>query len=124
RPCAVQVLPGAASQSSSYHCCTLALELLLVFDQEIGKLSSTSVHANRVQQFEDFRLAHPSRIVQGQYPGSDSRPKLAFVANWHFSQIRLRMSGRVVFLFEEINVLSAKVNVLYDEYFFTIDICC
>src|SRR5947209_9651318 len=96
RPCAVEVLPGAASQSSAYHCCTLALERLLVFDQEIGKLSGTDVHANRMHQFEDFRLAHASRIVQGQHPGSDSWPKLAFVANWQFSQIRLRLSGRVV----------------------------
>ena len=61
-PCAVQMLPRATSQSGLQDFRTLSMELLLVFDQAIGKLSSTSVHANRLQEFEDFRLTHPSRV--------------------------------------------------------------
>src|SRR5437879_5012187 len=100
--CAVQVLPGATSQSGPHHCRTLVMELLLVLNQEIGKLSGTHVHSNRVQKFEDFRLTHPSRVVESQHPGSDSRPKLALVASRKSGQIRLLLAGRVVFFFAEL----------------------
>jgi len=70
---------------------------------------------SRVQELEDFWLTHASRVVEGQYPGSHCRSKLALVADRHLGQIRPLLAGRVVFLFAELDVLGAKVNVLnYD----------
>src|SRR6266566_5771982 len=85
----VEVLPRATGESCPHHCRTLGMERLLVLNQEIGDLSCTDIHPHRVPQFQDFRLTHPTCIVEGEHPCSDSRPKLPFITRRKISQIRL-----------------------------------
>ena len=89
----------------------------MVLNQEVGKLSGADLHSHCLQQFQDFRLTHPTCVIQSQDPGSHSRPKLPLVACRKIGQIRLLSTGRVVFLFAELDILCAQVNVLHDDFF-------
>ena len=90
---AVEMLPRRAFEASLYHRCTLGVERLLIFDQQIRKLPSADLHAYRVQHLQDFGLTHLSSRIQSQHPGSDPRSKLAMVACWQFRQLRRPMAG-------------------------------
>src|SRR5256885_1138862 len=109
-----EMLPGGTGETRLQDVCLLSMELLLVFDQHVRKLSRTDRHANRLQEVQDFWLAHPICIIESQDPRSDSRSKLTGVARWKSRQIRLLVAGRVIFFFAELDVLGTKRNVLHD----------
>ena len=117
------MLPRRAFQSGSQDLRTLSMELLLVFDQQIRKLSGTDAHSNGLQELEDFRFTHPTRVVESQHPSSHSWSKLAFVTARHFCQIGLLLAGRGVFLFPKLDILRAKLNVLDDDFLVALELC-
>src|SRR5258708_1663924 len=90
---AVQMLPRGTGETRLHYVCTLSMELLLVFDEQVRELSRTDQQANGLQKVQDFWLAHPICIVQRQDPRSHFRPKLALVACRKISQIRSPIAG-------------------------------
>ena len=90
------------------------MERLLVFDQQVRELSGADVHANGLQEVEDFWFTHARCVVKRQGPCSDSGSKLTSVARWKRCQIRPFLAGRGVFLFAERDILGAELTILDD----------
>jgi len=113
RPCAIQMLPRRTRKTRLHHLRPFAMEEILIFDQHVGKLSSTDREPHRLQQVLDFGLAHPALVVERQDQGCNLGSKLAAVACWKAGQIRPLLTGRVVLLFVELHIVRAYLQILH-----------
>ncbi len=76
----VEMLPGTRSDPGLNYFSFLGVEQLVITDQPIAKLPGTDFEADRVQEFEQFRFAHPAREVKVEHPGFNPRSELTRVA--------------------------------------------
>ena len=64
RPRTVEMVPRGAGETCLQDLRTLGMEQLVVFDQQVRKLTRTNAHANRVQHLQDFGLTHLTLVVE------------------------------------------------------------
>src|SRR5438876_366109 len=93
----------------------LAFTEILLVREQFGELLAPLLCYPQLLQ--DFRLTHPTCVIESQDPGSHSRPKLPLVACRKIGLTRLLSTGRGVVLFAELDILCAQVNVLHADFF-------
>ncbi len=110
----VDVLPRATVQASLIQALFFEVELLLLFDQQVGDLSLRDRDPDVLEKFFDLGFTGVDGIVQYYRRGFDPRPKLPLIARWQLGQIGLLLTRRIKLLFPKTDIVRRNLNILHD----------